>query len=157
VAAALLATDGHIPGVTGWQTLFLAQGATTMAFALVLHFCLPHSPDTAAFLSDVDKAWIRAARTQQARDTSSGSGDIKQVQMGEIVHSSEGATDGEDSDAARLLPREAAIRSATDQQPDVASDRELLGAWQQVIASARNPRIRYLVGVKMLKVRHAVT
>jgi hypothetical protein len=171
LAAGLLATDGHVPGLAGWQTLFLAQGAATVAFAGLLRARLPRSLGDAPFLADADRAWLAeqkgaalgAPRHGASRD---GGGDgSKEVELGHLgaprglqqqqnsqqprpQAAAPPLPEGEESDLCRLLPPQAAASGATEE----AAPPRPLGAWQQVAACAANPRIRYLVLVKMLKV-----
>ncbi len=53
----LLALDGTA-GLHGWQWLFLVQGLPTVLFGLVVLRCLPDSPATVSWLTQLEKNWI---------------------------------------------------------------------------------------------------
>ncbi|KAL5087056.1 hypothetical protein Trisim1_008438 [Trichoderma cf. simile WF8] len=47
-------------GLSGWQWLFLTEGAITVAFGIAVWFLLPDFPETASWLTDREKAFIQA-------------------------------------------------------------------------------------------------
>jgi hypothetical protein len=168
VAAALLATDGA-GGLAGWQTLFIVQGSVTVAFALVLHAYLPASLEAAPFLDADDKAWIRWQRElhlQQQQESSLYDGDCsKDIQLADAADSGVGRWRRDHAaslaDALQLLPQQrldsAAVVSERDEGGQQRFDQPLsaqppLSAWRQVAETALNPRICYLVAIKIFKV-----
>jgi len=75
IAGALLGLQGRL-GLAGWQWLFLVEGLPAILLSMVFLNWLPDSPDTAAWLSDGEKAWIAsglaADRGALARDPDPG-------------------------------------------------------------------------------------
>src|SRR4051812_27554199 len=59
VAGSLLGLDGHF-GLRGWQWLLIAEGAPAVILAFVFLKFLPERPETAAWLSAEQKAWLVA-------------------------------------------------------------------------------------------------
>jgi ACS family tartrate transporter-like MFS transporter len=59
VAGSLLGLDGHF-GLQGWQWLLIAEGAPAVILAFVFLKFLPDRPETAAWLSAEQKAWLVA-------------------------------------------------------------------------------------------------
>ncbi|KAL7914323.1 major facilitator superfamily domain-containing protein [Trichoderma velutinum] len=47
-------------GLSGWQWLFLTEGALTIVFGIAVWFLLPDFPETASWLTDTEKAFIQA-------------------------------------------------------------------------------------------------
>ncbi|KAL6889157.1 major facilitator superfamily domain-containing protein [Trichoderma evansii] len=47
-------------GLSGWQWLFLTEGAVTVVFGIAVWFLLPDFPETASWLTDKEKAFIQA-------------------------------------------------------------------------------------------------
>ncbi|KAJ7700772.1 major facilitator superfamily domain-containing protein [Mycena rosella] len=47
-------------GHSGWQWIFIIEGAITVLFGLVSFFLLPSSPDTARFFNAEEKAYVKA-------------------------------------------------------------------------------------------------
>ncbi|PNP57217.1 hypothetical protein THARTR1_02747 [Trichoderma harzianum] len=47
-------------GLSGWQWLFLTEGALTVVFGIAVWFLLPDFPETASWLTDTEKAFIQA-------------------------------------------------------------------------------------------------
>ncbi|UKZ61444.1 uncharacterized protein TrAtP1_002709 [Trichoderma atroviride] len=47
-------------GLSGWQWLFLTEGAVTIVFGIAVWFLLPDFPETASWLTDKEKAFIQA-------------------------------------------------------------------------------------------------
>ncbi len=64
MAGWLLGLDGH-GGLTGWQWLFLVQGAPTVLVGLTLLLLLPERPALARWLTAAEKQWIT---TELARE-----------------------------------------------------------------------------------------
>ena len=52
---------GGLLQLAGWQWLFLAEGLPAVVLAVALLVLLPDSPDAAAWLSDVEEAWLSRA------------------------------------------------------------------------------------------------
>jgi MFS transporter, ACS family, tartrate transporter len=59
VAGSLLGLDGHF-GLRGWQWLLIAEGAPAVILSVVFLKFLPDRPETAAWLSADQKAWLIA-------------------------------------------------------------------------------------------------
>ena len=57
---------GGIGGLAGWQWLFLAQGLPAVFMGLVLLRFLPDSPETVAWLTNPEKAWINGELRRDA-------------------------------------------------------------------------------------------
>jgi ACS family tartrate transporter-like MFS transporter len=57
VAGALLGLDGRL-GLSGWQWLFLVEGAPAVLLSVVFLFLLPDRPATVPWLADGEKAWL---------------------------------------------------------------------------------------------------
>ncbi|GBF98679.1 hypothetical protein Rsub_11673, partial [Raphidocelis subcapitata] len=163
-AAALLAADG-VAGLEGWQALFLAQGAITVAFAGLLYARLPNGVATAAFLDNEDRAWIARQRALALQAALNGAdqlrgaadGQCKELQLGELARGAapqhagsapepSGAAAG---DAARLLP--AAHADSSGAALPVSAAPPVLAPLAQVAEAACNPRLWYLVALKVLK------
>ena len=172
LAAGLLAIDGALGGMAGWQVLFLVQGGATLAFAGVLYAYLPESVESAPWLDADDKAYIRRQHhmqaTQQhgARGGSSGctvgqgQGEVELGRMpGGHSAGSTLAAPVDERDSTQLLGRGDLSSSGGNisQPPDALGSMAVaqppLSSLQQLTATATNPRIWYLVGVKILKVR----
>lgn len=64
IAAGILTLDGFL--LRGWQWLFIVEGCTTMAFAVLIKQFLPPSPADATFLTDTEKEWLQ--RRQESRE-----------------------------------------------------------------------------------------
>ncbi|OJJ00005.1 hypothetical protein ASPVEDRAFT_81589 [Aspergillus versicolor CBS 583.65] len=47
-------------GVSGWQWLFIVEGAVTIVLAVVVLFCLPDFPATTKWLSPTERAFLQA-------------------------------------------------------------------------------------------------
>lgn len=74
VAGALLGLGG-VFGLSGWQWLFLAEGAPAIGLAFVLLRFLPDTPEKAAWLNEPEKAWLSdtlAADVTSSRDLHGG-------------------------------------------------------------------------------------
>ncbi|KXT07196.1 hypothetical protein AC578_2470 [Pseudocercospora eumusae] len=52
--------SGGATGLSGWQLLFLFEGLITILLAIAIWVCLPDFPDTAKWLSDKEKAFVKA-------------------------------------------------------------------------------------------------
>jgi ACS family tartrate transporter-like MFS transporter len=59
VAGALLGLHGRL-GLSGWQWLFLVEGLPAIVLSVVFLVWLPDAPETVAWLSPGEKAWIAA-------------------------------------------------------------------------------------------------
>ena len=57
VAGALLGLQGRL-GLAGWQWLFLVEGLPALVMSVVFLTRLPETPDSAAWLSSEEKAWL---------------------------------------------------------------------------------------------------
>ncbi|PON27785.1 hypothetical protein TGAM01_v203552 [Trichoderma gamsii] len=53
-------------GLSGWQWLFLTEGAVTVVFGIAVWFLLPDFPETASWLTDKEKAFIQARLPENA-------------------------------------------------------------------------------------------
>ncbi len=58
VAGSLLGLQGRL-GLSGWQWLFLVEGAPAVLLSVVIFFCLPDSPAQAKWLSADEKTWLQ--------------------------------------------------------------------------------------------------
>ncbi|WP_437372731.1 MFS transporter [Inquilinus limosus] len=58
VGGALLDLDGMI-GLKGWEWVFIATGIPAVLMGVVTYFFLPDRPETATFLDDGEKKWLR--------------------------------------------------------------------------------------------------
>jgi MFS transporter, ACS family, tartrate transporter len=74
LAAALLALDGRLSGLAGWQCLFLLEGLPTLALGAWLAARLPDGPATAKFLTPDEKAFIAAREAREAAAKGWGDG-----------------------------------------------------------------------------------
>lgn len=166
LAAGLLAADGA-GGLAGWQIMFLAQGAATATFAVLLRARLPAGVDDAPWLSETDKAWVHE---EQAAARVAALAADREVQLAPLA-GGRGGVGGEEADGAWLLQRQAAPSDGTaplklGAPAADAGDKEAaagagavpctpppLRPWEQVLATARNRRIWHLVAIKVLKVR----
>lgn len=72
LAAGLLALDGVVAGLAGWQLLFLVEGAPTLALGAWLATCLPDSPAAAAFLTPDERAYVAAREAREAAAKAGG-------------------------------------------------------------------------------------
>lgn len=75
VSGAILSYFDGAAGLSGWQWLFLVEGLPSSVFGLVALRLLDDRPDDARWLSDADKAALRAAHAQAevgARAASTG-------------------------------------------------------------------------------------
>jgi ACS family tartrate transporter-like MFS transporter len=59
LSTALLELDGLF-GLRGWQIMFLAEGIPTLLIGIVTFFVLTDKPEQAKFLTQGEKAWLRA-------------------------------------------------------------------------------------------------
>ena len=59
LSTALLELDGLL-GLRGWQIMFLAEGIPTFVIGIVTLFVLTDKPEQAKFLTQDEKAWLRA-------------------------------------------------------------------------------------------------
>jgi ACS family tartrate transporter-like MFS transporter len=58
VAGSLLGLQGRL-GLSGWQWLFLVEGAPAVLLSVVILFCLPDTPEKAAWLTADEKTWLQ--------------------------------------------------------------------------------------------------
>jgi len=58
LAGWLLGLNGKL-GLAGWQWLFLLEGLPALGFSLVIFTLLPDGPETAAWLTPEEKAWLK--------------------------------------------------------------------------------------------------
>jgi ACS family tartrate transporter-like MFS transporter len=72
VAGSLLGLHG-LMGLSGWQWLFLAQGAPAVLLAAIVLFALPDRPENVRWLSGAEKAWLSA---RLAHDAAGRPGDV---------------------------------------------------------------------------------
>ena len=59
LSTALLGLDGLF-GLRGWQIMYLAEGIPTLLIGIVTFFVLTDKPEQAKFLTQDEKAWLRA-------------------------------------------------------------------------------------------------
>ena len=59
ISTALLGLDGLF-GLRGWQVMYLAEGIPTLVVGVVTFFVLTDRPEQAKFLTQEEKAWLRA-------------------------------------------------------------------------------------------------
>ena len=59
LSTALLELDGLL-GLRGWQIMYLAEGIPTFVIGIVTLFVLTDKPEQAKFLTQDEKAWLRA-------------------------------------------------------------------------------------------------
>ena len=59
LSTALLELDGLL-GLRGWQIMYLAEGIPTFVIGIVTLFVLTDKPEQATFLTQDEKAWLRA-------------------------------------------------------------------------------------------------
>ena len=59
LSTALLGLDGLL-GLRGWQIMYLAEGIPTLLIGIVTLFVLTDRPEQAKFLTQEEKAWLRA-------------------------------------------------------------------------------------------------
>src|ERR1700726_1599331 len=59
LSTALLGLDGLF-GLRGWQIMYLAEGIPTLLIGIATFFVLTDKPDQAKFLTQDEKAWLRA-------------------------------------------------------------------------------------------------
>jgi MFS transporter, ACS family, tartrate transporter len=59
LSTALLGLDGLL-GLKGWQVMYLAEGIPTLVIGVVTLFVLTDKPEQAKFLTQDEKAWLRA-------------------------------------------------------------------------------------------------
>ena len=59
LSTALLGLDGLL-GLRGWQIMYLAEGIPTLLIGIVTFFVLTDKPEQAKFLTQEEKAWLRA-------------------------------------------------------------------------------------------------
>ena len=59
LSTALLELDGLF-GLRGWQVMYLAEGIPTLAIGIATLFVLTDKPEQAKFLTQEEKAWLRA-------------------------------------------------------------------------------------------------
>lgn len=158
LAAALLNLDGK-GGLAGWQILFLVQGGATVLFAAVLRVHLPENVETAHFLSDADRHWLAQQQHGHHKPGVYTSTEVELSGPGDVMDrgANTSVVEGEDADA-QLLPRkhqDSAVQQPRASEepagPEAASG--VLRPAQQILATARNPKILYLVCIKVLKVR----
>jgi hypothetical protein len=153
LAAALLATDGLL-GLAGWQTLFMVQGAATVAFAGVLRLLLPASVEEARFLDDADRRWLKeqlqpgvgVARAGEINGT--GNGQPAELELGR--REGKGTPDDltADDDDRLLLDRQERddnCSAAVGILDGHGLPSRPLSALQQIVETARNRRIWWLV------------
>ncbi|MCG3102514.1 hypothetical protein MAQ58_24360, partial [Enterobacter sp. DRP3] len=69
VSGAILSYFDRLGGLSGWQWLFVVEGLPSSALGLVALRFLDDRPDDARWLSDADKATLRAAHAQAEADT----------------------------------------------------------------------------------------
>jgi len=68
LAAPLLAMDGHM-GLQGWQWLLIMEGLPSVVLALVLVLALPDRPETARWLNEAERAWLKGALAAETAAT----------------------------------------------------------------------------------------
>jgi ACS family tartrate transporter-like MFS transporter len=52
--------EHHIGGISGWQWMFIVEGAPAALIGIIIWFYLPNNPDEASFLSPQQRAWLNA-------------------------------------------------------------------------------------------------
>ncbi len=73
ISAALLGL--HIPGVSGWQWLFLVEGLPAIVLGIVVSFILADRPDKAPWMSDTERQWLLGElQRERNRDLTADSG-----------------------------------------------------------------------------------
>ena len=70
-AGALLGLNGWL-GLAGWQWLFLVEGLPALAMAALLLAVLPDRPDTVAWLTGEEKAWLASAHDADSFEAGQG-------------------------------------------------------------------------------------
>lgn len=75
LAAVLLGVS--TPGLQGWQWLFIVEGGVTVVFGVLFILRLPDSPDTASWLPERNRAWLKqelAAESEAQSEAGAHSG-----------------------------------------------------------------------------------
>ncbi|KAI5480543.1 MFS general substrate transporter [Pseudohyphozyma bogoriensis] len=68
-------------GVSGWQYLFIIEGALGFLCAILMVFFLPNYPDTAKFLSQEERDWVQARLPPNAARASDETFSWKEAKM----------------------------------------------------------------------------
>ncbi|KAM0699385.1 hypothetical protein Q7P36_001432 [Cladosporium allicinum] len=66
-------------GLSGWQYLFLFEGLVTVVFGVAVIFLLPDFPDTAKFLTDRERIFIKARLPSNAPGASEADFNIREI------------------------------------------------------------------------------
>lgn len=61
-------------GLTGWQWVFLVEGAPAVLFGIVLPFILPDRPRNAQWLTPAEREWLEATLEDERRQTVAAGG-----------------------------------------------------------------------------------
>ncbi len=67
LAGVLLGLNGRL-GLSGWQWLFLIEGAPAVVMGVVVAFALPATPGEAKWLSASEKAWLQTSLEREHAD-----------------------------------------------------------------------------------------
>ena len=65
ISGLILGMDG-VAGLAGWQWLFLIEGIPAVLMGIVVLICLPNGPKQARWLTDSEKAWLKARLDEEA-------------------------------------------------------------------------------------------
>ena len=60
ISGAIMASTDGVGGLHAWQWLFLLEGLPGVALAIIVYFCLTDAPSQAKWLSDSEKAAVKA-------------------------------------------------------------------------------------------------
>ncbi len=82
VSGALLAMDGAL-GLSGWQWLFVLEGAPSVILGLTVLFYLPNGPGDARWLSAAEKRWL-AEDLESERSSAKEAGLIRSLTDGRV-------------------------------------------------------------------------
>ncbi|KAF8060013.1 ttuB [Scenedesmus sp. PABB004] len=142
-AAAALLQLGGAGGLAGWQWLFLVEGAATVALAGVLRWRLPGCVESAPFLDDADRAWLRAQLGAQHAAHA-------HAPTPAPAHAGQGKPPCGSGDAVLLLDGVGPAGGSA-APPGGGTAAAPLGAWAQVRLTFSNRLTLYLMALKALK------
>jgi D-galactonate transporter len=67
ISGAILSLNGT-GGLAGWQWLFLLEGIPAVVLGLVVLLVLPNGPQSAKWLNEVEKAWLKQRLEQEGKE-----------------------------------------------------------------------------------------
>jgi MFS family permease len=83
ISGAILQSFNGALGIKGWQWLYLLEAAPAILLGLAIFVFLDDRPDEAGWLTDAERAWLRAECAQESRAVADGSHGFTWAMLGD--------------------------------------------------------------------------